>query len=166
MLLGQEIRIYTDHKNLTYPSTDFARDRILRQRLVSEEYGAELVYVPGDNNIVADTLSRNDTAAETLEEKEEAFVSEECFFKSSCLRRQHKVPNRFLGHQGSPGCRRQPKETTQRRKRQGQIWKEDVRRGRTLDGINEKRRQPDLRAGEAGYRPAQVVSLRFNPAGN
>ena len=75
VLLGQEIRIYTDHKNLTYPSTDFASDRISRQRLVIEEYGVELVYVPGDNNIVADTLSRNDTVAETLEEKDEAFLS-------------------------------------------------------------------------------------------
>ena len=42
VLLGQEIRIYTDHKNLTYPSTDFASDRILRQRLVIEEFGAKL----------------------------------------------------------------------------------------------------------------------------
>ena len=36
----------------------------------------ELVYVPGENNIVAYTLSRNDTIVETLEGKEKAFLSE------------------------------------------------------------------------------------------
>ena len=41
--------------------------------MVIEEYGAELVYVPGENNIVADILSKNDTAVETLEGKEKAF---------------------------------------------------------------------------------------------
>ena len=30
VLLGQEIRIYTDHKNFTYQSNDVASDRILR----------------------------------------------------------------------------------------------------------------------------------------
>lgn len=67
----------THHKHLPYPSIEFARDRILRQRLIIEDFWAELVYVPGENNIVADALSRLDTAAETLEGKEEAFVSEE-----------------------------------------------------------------------------------------
>lgn len=45
--------------------------------MIIEDFWAELVYVPGENNIVADALSRLDTAAETLEGKEEAFVSEE-----------------------------------------------------------------------------------------
>jgi hypothetical protein len=33
-------------------------DRVLRQRILIEEYGVELEYVKGENNIVADTLSR------------------------------------------------------------------------------------------------------------
>ena len=58
MLLGQRIIIYTDHINLTYANTTYSSDRILRQRLIIEEYGAELRYVKGESNVVADTLSR------------------------------------------------------------------------------------------------------------
>ena len=141
MLLGQEIRIYTDHKNLTYPSTDFASDRILRQRLVIEEYGAELVYVPGDNNFVVDTLSRNDTAAETLEEKEEAFLSDEYFLNRRVFEDSIKCPIDLSVIKEAHDI------DSNLSKRQGQIWKEDVQRGRNLDRVNEKRRQPHLRAG-------------------
>ena len=141
MLLGQEIRIYTDHKNLTYPSTDFTSDRILRQRLVIEEYGAALVYVPGDNNFVVDTLSRNDTAAETLEEKEKAFLSEEYFLNRRVFGDSIKCPIDLSVIKEAHDI------DSNLSKRQGQIWKEDVQRGRNLDRVNEKRRQPHLRAG-------------------
>ena len=58
ILLGQKIRVYTDHKNLTYKN--FNTDRVLRWRLVLEEYGPELIYVKGEHNVVADALSRLD----------------------------------------------------------------------------------------------------------
>ena len=58
ILLGHKIIVLTDHKNLTYPNSDYSSDRVLRQRLLIEEYGAELVYVKGESNVVADTLSR------------------------------------------------------------------------------------------------------------
>ena len=32
ILLGNKIIIYTDHKNLTYPSTNYMSDRVLQQR--------------------------------------------------------------------------------------------------------------------------------------
>ena len=48
MLLGQQLKVHTDHKNLTYPHTNFSSDRVLRQRLVIEEFGAEIVYFPGE----------------------------------------------------------------------------------------------------------------------
>ena len=64
MLKGQKITIYTDHKNLTYPNTDFSSDRVLRQRLTIDEYGAKLVYIKGSHNIVADALSRLDMGAD------------------------------------------------------------------------------------------------------
>ena len=53
--------------------------------MVIEEYRAELVYVPEENNIVADTISRNDTAAKTLEGKEKAFFIGSNLFESPCL---------------------------------------------------------------------------------
>ena len=58
ILLGQQIRVYTDHKNLTYKN--FNTERVMRWRLVLEEYGPELDYVKGESNIVADALSRLD----------------------------------------------------------------------------------------------------------
>jgi len=56
ILLGQELHIYTDHKNLTYKN--FNIERILRWRLILEEYGPTFYYVPGTVNVVADALSR------------------------------------------------------------------------------------------------------------
>ena len=56
ILLGQKIVIHTDHKNLTY--ANFNTDRVIRWRLIIEEYGPELQYVEGPKNVVADALSR------------------------------------------------------------------------------------------------------------
>ena len=39
-----------------------AFDRVLRQRLLLEEYGAELQFIEGDKNVMADALSRLPTA--------------------------------------------------------------------------------------------------------
>jgi hypothetical protein len=58
MLLGHKIVIRMDHKNLVHPNSHHSSDSVLRQRLLIEEYGAELEYVKGENNVVADTLSR------------------------------------------------------------------------------------------------------------
>lgn len=43
ILLGQQLTVHTDHTNLTYTHTDFSSHRVLRQRLVIEEFGAEIV---------------------------------------------------------------------------------------------------------------------------
>ena len=58
MLYGQNLTVMTDHKNLTHPTTEHSSDRVLRQRLMIEEYGANIVYLRGENNVVADALSR------------------------------------------------------------------------------------------------------------
>jgi RNase H-like domain found in reverse transcriptase/Reverse transcriptase (RNA-dependent DNA polymerase) len=73
ILLGQRIEIHTDHKNLT--CKNFNTERVMRWRLLLEEYGPELIYIKGENNIVANALSRLELVEEpTLEElpKEEA----------------------------------------------------------------------------------------------
>lgn len=58
MLLGQKITVYTDHQNLTYANTKHSSDRVLRQRLVLEEYGVNITYIKGAKNKLADALSR------------------------------------------------------------------------------------------------------------
>ena len=58
ILLGQDITVYTDHKNLTYKV--FNTDRVMRWRLICEEYGPKLEYIKGQKNVVADALSRLD----------------------------------------------------------------------------------------------------------
>jgi hypothetical protein len=58
MLLGHEIVMQTDHKNLTYPTLTHTSNRVLWQRLLLEEYGVKLEYIKGEKNVVADALSR------------------------------------------------------------------------------------------------------------
>ena len=58
ILLGQQIRVHTDHENLTYKT--FNSDRVMQWRLYIEEYSLELQYIKGEKNVVADTLSRLD----------------------------------------------------------------------------------------------------------
>ena len=56
ILLGHQITVYTDHKNLTH--NFFNTERVIFWRLIIKEFGPELKYIKGENNVVADTLSR------------------------------------------------------------------------------------------------------------
>jgi RNase H-like domain found in reverse transcriptase len=56
ILLGQQIEVFTDHKNLVYKT--FNTERIMKWRLIIEEFGPKLTYIKGASNIVADALSR------------------------------------------------------------------------------------------------------------
>ena len=67
MLLGAELRIYTDHKNLTQSMTSFTTQRVLRWRLLLEEYGPTFLYKKGEHNVVADALSRLPASASEME---------------------------------------------------------------------------------------------------
>ena len=50
MLLGARLRVYTDHKNLTHSLSAFATQRVLRWRLLMEEYGCTFHYKTGATN--------------------------------------------------------------------------------------------------------------------
>ena len=56
ILFGHQITVYTDNKNLTYKY--FYTKRVMRWRLILEEFGPELKCIKGENNLVADTLFR------------------------------------------------------------------------------------------------------------
>ena len=45
ILLGHNIRVYTDHKNLTFNTLIYS-DRVMRWRLIIEEFSPELIYNP------------------------------------------------------------------------------------------------------------------------
>ena len=46
ILLGQEIIVWTDHQNLTYKT--FNTERVMRWRMIAEQYGATLHYIKGE----------------------------------------------------------------------------------------------------------------------
>ena len=58
ILLGQRIKVFTDHKNLVHESELKTSQRVMRWRLLLEEYGPEIEYIKGPKNVVADALSR------------------------------------------------------------------------------------------------------------
>lgn len=76
MLLGHEITVFTDHKNLTYET--LSTDHVTRWRFLVEEYGPTIKYIKGVNNVVADELSRipYDPQHHTSECLEYSFVNE------------------------------------------------------------------------------------------
>ena len=58
MLWGQKLIVYTDHKNLISDALGGTSDRITRWRLLLEEFDPKLEYIKGDDNLVADAISR------------------------------------------------------------------------------------------------------------
>jgi hypothetical protein len=68
ILLGQKLVIHTDHLNILYSKMPSAR--IVRWRLMLEEYGATFVHVAGEDNVVADTMSRHPNNGEELDDED------------------------------------------------------------------------------------------------
>jgi transposase InsO family protein len=58
ILLGQKLIVHTDHKNLLYQK--MSSDRIIRWRLLIEEFGPTFLHIKGEKNVIADALSRLD----------------------------------------------------------------------------------------------------------
>jgi RNase H-like domain found in reverse transcriptase len=52
ILLGHQMEVFTDHKNLVYKT--FNTEHVMRWRLIIEEFGPKLTYIKGVNNVVAD----------------------------------------------------------------------------------------------------------------
>ena len=60
ILLGHQITVYTDNKNLIYKNptlTFLITERVKSWRLILEQIGPELKYIKGENIVVAKALS-------------------------------------------------------------------------------------------------------------
>ena len=57
MLWGQQLTVYTDHKNLMQDAIGLTSDRVYCWRLLLEEYGLTIVYIKGIHNTVVDAIS-------------------------------------------------------------------------------------------------------------
>ena len=86
ILLGASIRVHMDHKNLTHRLTDFTTQRVLRWRLLLEEFNPTFLYKSGPSNVLADALSRVPTARTERESSRNDLTSNEelMFCLSSC----------------------------------------------------------------------------------
>ena len=58
ILLGQQNKVYTYHKNLIYKT--FNTERVMQWRLILEKYSPKLIYILGSKYIAAYVLSRLD----------------------------------------------------------------------------------------------------------
>ena len=76
LLLGSKIHIFTDHKNLTYEMSRYQTQRVLRWRLLIEEFGPIMHYITGKKNVLADCLSRVPTSSLVGENKQLTIVDE------------------------------------------------------------------------------------------
>ena len=86
ILLGQQIRVHTDHENLT--QVKFNLDRVMRWRLYIEEYSPDLQYIKGSENVVADALSRLDM--DNVPSYKEALITEEMCLDWYCYAKEEK----------------------------------------------------------------------------
>ena len=58
ILFGFKIEVFSDHKNMVYATTLGEYQRMMRWRLILEEFGPNIQHISGVENIVADTLRR------------------------------------------------------------------------------------------------------------
>ncbi len=56
MLWGQDIKVYTDHKNLTRDALGLTSDRVYCWWLLLEEYAPEIIYNKGVHNTLANAI--------------------------------------------------------------------------------------------------------------
>ena len=61
--MGQKLVVHTDHLNLLYKK--LASARLIRWRMLLEEFGPKVEHIKGKKNIVADALSHLDLSPKT-----------------------------------------------------------------------------------------------------
>ncbi len=56
MLWGQDLKVYTDHKNLARDALGLTSDRVYSWRFHLEEYAPEIIHIKGIYNTVVDAI--------------------------------------------------------------------------------------------------------------
>jgi hypothetical protein len=56
MLWGQDLKVFTDHKNLTRDALGLTSDRVYHWRLLLEDYAPQKIYIKGIHNTVVDSI--------------------------------------------------------------------------------------------------------------
>ncbi len=56
MLWGQDIKVFTDHKNLTRDALGLTSDRVYHWQLLLDKYASKIIYIKGIFNTVADAI--------------------------------------------------------------------------------------------------------------
>ena len=72
ILKGHQLVTHADYKNLTHPRKVYEKVRVIRQRICIKEVSAKILCMKGDNNDMADAMSR-------IPQKKEILTSEEIF---------------------------------------------------------------------------------------
>ena len=57
IIFGYEINLLSDHKNLVYAATLSESQRVMRWRLILEEFGPNIQHIAVVDNIVPDMIS-------------------------------------------------------------------------------------------------------------
>ena len=76
ILLGQRLKIYTDHKNITFKT--FNTDGVLQWRHILKEYGPDIEYIPVEKNIATDALSLLTSKINQEITHESTYLTEKC----------------------------------------------------------------------------------------
>ena len=58
IIFGYPIKVYSDHKNLVNSATLSQLQRVMRWRLILEEFRPEIIHIKGEDNVEADAISR------------------------------------------------------------------------------------------------------------
>ena len=56
--MRHEIEVFADHNNLTYETIKVVSQRLQRWKILIQEFGVNLLYIKGEDNLVADDFIR------------------------------------------------------------------------------------------------------------
>ena len=90
MLLGAELHVFTDHKNLTHKMSSFTMQCIMRWCLLLKKYTPKFHYKTSETNFIANALSHVPTSCMERESQDHAFNP---FMDSQALARYNLDPN-------------------------------------------------------------------------